>query len=555
MKVRKLLRGGVLVALVVVLNLPRAAGAVPLLEEPYDLVLLEIDWTPAAPGVDDVVHFSVEVGNDGTADTATWDSVSVHLFIDEFLIEDAGIDNIPPGGTEWVDFYWIATAGDHTVRAVVDYGDYFPESDEFNNEMEELLEVDCPAPAAPALSSPSDGSDSCEEAPSFDWSPVDGATSYRIQVDEDSGFGAPEIDRSTSRTSYTLTDVLTDGTYYWRVRASNDCGEGPWSAIWRFTVLSPPAVPALYEPADGSSTSDATPYFDWSRESGASSYRIQVDEDPGFGAPEIDRNTSRTSYTPADALADSTYCWRVRASNACGTSAWADAWQFTVHTPISAPSDLEATAISEAEIGLSWQDNSADEMDFHVERSLDGSAGWVEIGTVETDVTTYSDTELSCGTTYHYRVRAHRHSDGTYSGYSNVDQATTWECTASRPDLTVTGIVGQPEGEGAGVPWRFDASVENVGEGTYGGGATYRGCVDGVECEERPLRGMAPGEGTGADWVWEGGALGEHIVCVAVDPWGEVEEEDEGNNEVCQSFRVVEKYWVYLPCVVREWRP
>ena len=95
------------------------------------------------------------------------------------------------------------------------------------------------------------------------------------------------------------------------------------------------------------------------------------------------------------------------------------------HEAPNAPSNLTATAVSPTQINLSWQDDSSDESDFHIERSPTGSGGWTEIATAPANTTSYPNTGLSCGITYHYRVRVHRHSDGQYSAYSNVAHATT----------------------------------------------------------------------------------------------------------------------------------
>ena len=101
--------------------------------------------------------------------------------------------------------------------------------------------------------------------------------------------------------------------------------------------------------------------------------------------------------------------------------------------PPSVASNLTATATSRTQIDLTWQDNSLDESDFHVERSTNGSTGWNMIGTVGANVTSYPDGGLSCGTRYDYRLRAHRHSDGQYSSYSDVASATTSSCPLYLP--------------------------------------------------------------------------------------------------------------------------
>jgi len=94
-------------------------------------------------------------------------------------------------------------------------------------------------PLSPTLSRPSNGGSTCDSTPTFTWNPVDGATSYRIQVDNDGDFSSPEPGGTVSTTSYTSgSELLEDVTYYWHVRASNLCGDGSWSEVWEFTVRS-----------------------------------------------------------------------------------------------------------------------------------------------------------------------------------------------------------------------------------------------------------------------------------------------------------------------------
>ena len=95
--------------------------------------------------------------------------------------------------------------------------------------------------------------------------------------------------------------------------------------------------------------------------------------------------------------------------------------------PIGTPSDLTATPVSSTQVDLTWVHNNVTETAFFIERSLDGSTSWAEVGTVDADVTTYSDT-TACGITYYYRVRAFRSGDAVYSIYSNVDNALSGGC-------------------------------------------------------------------------------------------------------------------------------
>jgi hypothetical protein len=70
----------------------------------------------------------------------------------------------------------------------------------------------------------------------FDWSDVAGATSYTIQIDDRNDFPSPFIVNQTVATSQFSTSTLPTLTMWWRVRANNGGGSGPWSAARRFEV-------------------------------------------------------------------------------------------------------------------------------------------------------------------------------------------------------------------------------------------------------------------------------------------------------------------------------
>lgn len=92
---------------------------------------------------------------------------------------------------------------------------------------------------APSLLNVQDGALVSNTAVStlFEWASINEATTYEFQLASSSNFGDPIEVQTTDLTTYLMTFDLPDGTYFWRVRAINDCGVGSWSEVFDFTVL------------------------------------------------------------------------------------------------------------------------------------------------------------------------------------------------------------------------------------------------------------------------------------------------------------------------------
>jgi subtilisin family serine protease len=138
--------------------------------------------------------------------------------------------------------------------------------------------------------------------------------------------------------------------------------------------------------------------------------------------------------TPAGAMsfantglsASTTYRYRVRAFNTAGTSNYsleAEATTPEASAPLAAPSNLTATpGASAGRINLSWQDNSSAEQAFMIERCAGVSCtNFALANVVGAGVTSFTDSGLTPGTWYRYRVRAHRPRE--LSAPSNVASA------------------------------------------------------------------------------------------------------------------------------------
>ena len=112
----------------------------------------------------------------------------------------------------------------------------------------------------------------------------------------------------------------------------------------------------------------------------------------------------------------------------------------TVVPPPVAPSALTATAASASQINLSWSDNSTNEIAFQIERTTQASGAYTTVATVGAGSTAWSDTGVSAGVTYLYRVRSVIAAG--YSAYSNVTSVATMAAptAGARYSLSLNGV-------------------------------------------------------------------------------------------------------------------
>ena len=93
---------------------------------------------------------------------------------------------------------------------------------------------------------------------------------------------------------------------------------------------------------------------------------------------------------------------------------------------------------------LSWTDNSTNEANFIIERKVEACAGtavaFAQLATTTANITTYTDSAVTEGLTYCYRVAA-RNSAGT-SAFSNTAGRTVPLVAPSAP--SALGVTGGP---------------------------------------------------------------------------------------------------------------
>ena len=136
------------------------------------------------------------------------------------------------------------------------------------------------------------------------------------------------------------------------------------------------------------------------------------------------------------------------------------------HAAPTAPGTLTATAASASQINLSWaaSTDNVGVTGYRVERCQGaGCANFAQIAATAGTGTTYSDTGLSAGTSYTYRVRARMRR--TLSGYSPIASATTPPADTQPP--TAPGTLTATAVSTSQINLSWAASTDNVGVTEY----------------------------------------------------------------------------------------
>jgi hypothetical protein len=251
-----------------------------------------------------------------------------------------------------------------------------------------------------------------------------------------------------NQTSHSDTGLVSGTTHYYLVLACSSTACSDISNLANAKTLGP--TPPVSPPTGLSATAVSSTQINLSwTDNSQNEFTFLVYRSPN-GVTDWSILTSVganiTNY-PDTNLSEGTWHYVLAACTLDTCSAFSDPANATISgaVPPNAPSNLQATGVSSSQIDLTWTDNSPDDLGFLMSRSPNGTTSWEPIAVLGLDATSYSDTGVSGGLRYFYRVQACRQNTCSYP--SNVADAMTAPASGTisvnlGPDPTTTVTPG-----------------------------------------------------------------------------------------------------------------
>ncbi|MBI4778013.1 Ig-like domain repeat protein, partial [Candidatus Desantisbacteria bacterium] len=218
--------------------------------------------------------------------------------------------------------------------------------------------------------------------PSLTWTifsdDASGLAGYSYQLDQDSGTILNGTITGTN-TAYTHNVPLTDGIYYFHVKAGDSAGN--WSNTNNYKIqvdITPPDVPVI----SSISHPDSSKWYaanilsiTWTAQdnlSGLAGYNYQLDQDPSTPIDDTIKGTN-TAYTHGVPLTNGIYYFHVKAMDYAGN--WSNTSHYRIQVDTQSP-DIPVISSSSHPDSSKWYAADTPSLTWTAQDNLSGLAGY-----------------------------------------------------------------------------------------------------------------------------------------------------------------------------------
>ena len=280
------------------------------------------------------------------------------------------------------------------------------------------------------------------------WDDVTSETGYILDrsLNDTAHWGQITSSIGANVTSYSNFAGLSAGIHvYYRLRAKNDTNGLKVSAY--SNVADNWTRPAALTALTATAVSGTQVQLNWESVTGESGFKIErslTGAADSWTTVTTLNQADVTSHTESGLSPQTHYYFQVHSSNDGGNAGHSNT--VNLLTLPATPTGLGAEAASCTQLNLSWNSVSG-VTGYKLERSPDNTPNsWTQITTTTLSVTTFSDTGLTTGTRYYYRVRSN--NGAANSAYCVAASGTTLPAppvitsvtgvTSTSPQLTLT---------------------------------------------------------------------------------------------------------------------
>jgi uncharacterized repeat protein (TIGR02543 family) len=230
------------------------------------------------------------------------------------------------------------------------------------------------------------------------WNAVSGASSYSVYSCDSEG-GIIKKLGSTSSKSFTKTGLTPYQTYNFTVKAFRGSASGDYSDVKSATPLV-----GQVTNVKTASASQTSVIITWSAVAGATKYVVSRSDTEGGTYTDLTPAVSSKSFTDTGRTFGQTYYYKVKAYTVVSKTPYYGDYSLPVPATAGQVTGVKATSSYPTKAVISWSKIKG-ATEYHVSRCDTAGGTYTDLKTVTSS--SYTDTDLTPGDTYYYKVTAY----------------------------------------------------------------------------------------------------------------------------------------------------